>query len=370
MVENNFGEDLKFLKENTEVIVLIDNKTKASIIISAEHQARVLTSSSKSLHGKSYGWINYKLIESKEWQPHIQAFGGEDRFWLAPEAGQYSIYFEPNQEFIFKNWQTPSCIDSEPFEVLNTEEDKAVFRKKISLKNYQNFQFEAQIDRTISILPQHSIEEGLGIKISEGDDFVGFQSENQLTNLGAPWKLNTGLLSIWILGMYKSSSQTTALIPTKSPNEINTRYFGEIKEEKIKFGENYVALTVDGLEKYKIGVLPNHAKNVFGSFDAKNNILTIVKYSLKADGVYLNSLWRNQQNPFIGDAINVYNDGPNDDGSILGPYYELESSSNAKELNKNESIFHLHQTFHFEGSKEELNKISKQVLQIDINQLK
>ena len=116
--------------------------------------------------------------------------------------------------------------------------------------------------------------------------------------------------------------------------------------------------------------MPNHAKNVFGSFDAKNNILTIVKYSLKADGVYLNSLWRNQQNPFIGDAINVYNDGPNDDGSILGPYYELESSSNAKELNKNESIFHLHQTFHFEGSKEELNKISKQVLQIDINQLK
>ena len=52
MVENNFGEDLKFLKENTEVIVLIDNKTKASIIISAEHQARVLTSSSNRYTAK------------------------------------------------------------------------------------------------------------------------------------------------------------------------------------------------------------------------------------------------------------------------------------------------------------------------------
>ena len=98
MVENNFAEDLKFLKENSEIIELTDHKTKASIIISAEHQARVLTSSSNSLHGKSYGWINYKLIKSKEWQPHIQAFGGEDRFWLAPEAGQYSIYFKPNQQ--------------------------------------------------------------------------------------------------------------------------------------------------------------------------------------------------------------------------------------------------------------------------------
>ena len=65
----------------------------------------------------------------------------------------------PNQEFIFKNWQTPSCIDSEPFEVLNTEQGKAVFRKKIFLKNYQNFQFKAQIDRTISILPQNLIDQ-------------------------------------------------------------------------------------------------------------------------------------------------------------------------------------------------------------------
>jgi len=369
MNSNNFGDDILFLKEKIEVIVLTNSNETSSVAISPELQARVLTSSSNGNLGKSYGWLNYDLIDVKNWQPHINAFGGEDRFWLAPEAGQFSIYFKPGDAFEFKNWQTPECIDSERFDLVSIEKTKAVFKKLMQVTNYQNINFKVLINRTIDLFEISEIENNLNISIPKDLKVVGFQSENNLTNKSEDWKFNSGLLSIWILGMFNSSPQTTALIPTSSPKEINTKYFGAIKDEKIKLEKDYVALTVDGLEKYKIGVLPKDAKNVFGSYDKDNNILTIVKYSLKKDGIYLNSLWKNQQNPYLGDVINVYNDGPNDDGSILGPYFELESSSDSKELRQEETISHVHQTYHFEGTKTALNEISKSVLNIDLNQL-
>jgi hypothetical protein len=62
--------------------------------------------------GNSYGWINYGLIKSGEHQPHMNAFGGEERFWLSPEGGQFSIYFKKGKSFDFENWQTPAIIDT------------------------------------------------------------------------------------------------------------------------------------------------------------------------------------------------------------------------------------------------------------------
>jgi len=37
-----------------------------------------------------YGWINRELVASGKRQKHINAFGGEDRFWLAgPEPDMH-----------------------------------------------------------------------------------------------------------------------------------------------------------------------------------------------------------------------------------------------------------------------------------------
>ena len=55
-----------------------------------------------------------------------------------------------------------------------------------------------------------------------------------------------------------------------------------------------------------------------------------------------------------------------EDGSQLGPFYELETSSNAKALKPGENLTHTNKTFHFEGNFEELNKISKSVLAVDL----
>jgi hypothetical protein len=78
-----------------------------------------MTSTADGGQGNSYGWINYGLIKSGEHQPHMNAFGGEERFWLSPEGGQFSIYFKKGKSFDFENWQTPAIIDTVSFAVTN-----------------------------------------------------------------------------------------------------------------------------------------------------------------------------------------------------------------------------------------------------------
>src|SRR6056297_2015841 len=91
-MENTFGSDLEFLKKHKDVIVLKEGN--AAIAVIGDYQGRVMTSTSNGKEGNSYGWINYDLIASGKHHPHINAYGGEDRFWMGPEGGQYAIFFE------------------------------------------------------------------------------------------------------------------------------------------------------------------------------------------------------------------------------------------------------------------------------------
>ena len=71
--------------------------------------------------------------------------------------------------------------------------------------------------------------------VPEGVGLVAFESENRLTNTGQePWEKETGLLSIWILGMFPPSDGATVVIPfTPGPEEdlgpvVNDAYFGKV----------------------------------------------------------------------------------------------------------------------------------------------
>jgi hypothetical protein len=129
-------------------------------------------------------------------------------------------------------------------------------------------------------------------------------------------------------------------------------------------------LHVDGGQKAKIGVSPKHDKNVLGSFDFHTNTLTVVIYKTDKSQVFLNSEWNMQDKPFEGDVLNVYNDGPDENGTVLGPYFELETSSSSRELHPEEQIEHTHTTLHFTGNFDELNKIANQLLETDLNTIK
>jgi hypothetical protein len=77
-----------------------------------------------------------------------------------------------------------------------------------------------------------------------------------------------------------------------------------------------------------------------------------------------------QKEPYKGDVVNSYNDGPLQDGSQLGPFYEIESSSSTRELKKGEALHYEQTVCHFQGNYDSLRKIAKQLLGVELNDLK
>ena len=84
----------------------------------------------------------------------------------------------------------------------------------------------------------------------------------------------------------------------------------------------------------------------------------------------INQHWLIQDEPFSGDVINTYNDGPLENGTQLGPFYELETSSPAAFLAPGERISHTQSVFHFTGDERRLSTITEQVLGISIAEIK
>lgn len=376
--KGTFGYDLAFLKKYDSILVLSDQFARAQIIISPKMQGRVMTSSSGGESGKSYGWVNYSLIASGKFEPHMNAFGGEDRFWLGPEGGQFSVFFKKGDPLDLKHWQTPVAIDREAFQVVSQTMNEVRLKKDIELQNYTGTAFQLQVERTIRLLSPTDIGQLLNYKFSDSLQVVGFESENRITNTGNDaWQKTTGLLSIWILGMFAPSPGTTIVIPLKMSTEqelgslVNDKYFGKIPDDRLEIQENVLYFKGDGQQRGKIGVSPKYAKSVFGSYDAKQAILTIVQFGLPADATeYVNSLWEMQKQPYAGDVINSYNDGPASPGTKpLGPFYELETSSPAAALQPGTSISHIHRTFHFEGSMEDLDKVSQATLGVSLQEI-
>lgn len=370
-IKGSFAFDKAFLDKYKKTILLESGAAK--VIVVPDYQSRVMTSTADGDAGTSYGWINYDLIASKEIKPHMNAFGGEERFWMGPEGGQYAIFFPKGTPFDFANWQTPAPIDTEPFDVVSSDSTQATFKKSASIKNYQGFEFKIEIERQVKLLKAGEAADAFGID-ANGLKGVCYQSTNTVTNAGdRDWSKKDGLLSIWILGMFTPTPTTTIVVPYQKTNDltkITDNYFGAIPADRIFKSDSMLMLKGDGKFRGKIGIAPSIAKNIAGSYAADKKILTLVKFDVDQAGDYVNSKWEMQKNPFGGDAVNSYNDGPLEDGSQMGPFYEIESSSPARELKKGEKVTHRSVTLHLEGSEESLDVVAKKVLGVSLQQIK
>lgn len=370
--KGTFGYDLDFLSGHQEIITLKNGD--AMLAICPGYQGRVMTSSSSGKRGLSYGWLNYSLIESGEILDHFNPVGGEDRFWLGPEGGQFSIFFAPGAEFTLEDWQTPAAIDTEPFTVIFTDGKSAVFEKEFKVNNYSGNAFDLKVSREIRFLDKSEIQRHFSLP--DSINYVAFQSTNTITNTGQnPWTKSTGALSVWILGMFTPTDQTTVVVPFVPGNEddlgpiVNDTYFGKVPADRLKIDDGALYFKADGKYRSKIGLSPGRARPYMGSYDAENGVLTIV-YFAKPDDTrdYVNSLWELQEEPFAGDAANSYNDGPVD-GGMLGPFYEMESSSPAAFLGPDESLTHIHQTIHIEGTRESLDPIVQKLFHTNLSRI-
>lgn len=374
MQKGTFGYDLEVLRKHHKDLVLLE-KGDAQLIVLPAYQGRIMTSTAEGNAGASFGWLNHELISSGKFTEHFSAFGGEERFWLGPEGGQFSIYFKKGVDFKFDNWFVPKELDTEAFELVSSDKTSAQFEKQMQLENFSGTSFDLKVNRKISLLDDSAIQALLG-KLPTGVKAVGFQSDNMVTNTGkAEWNKSSGMLSIWILSMLNAGDKTTIAIPYKQGDSaslgkiVTDDYFGKVSAERLKVSNGLILFKADGNQRSKIGISPARGIPMAASYDASNNVLTIAQFSLpegKKD--YVNSLWEQQQHPFSGDAVNAYNDGPIE-GKQMGKFYELESSSPAAALAPGQSLSHFHRTIHLKGTKESLNEIVQRLLGVGIDTL-
>jgi hypothetical protein len=360
-------------------VVLSDKRGMAKVAVSPAWQGRVMTSTAEGDGGLSFGWINRELIQSGKLLQHINPFGGEDRFWLGPEGGQFSIFFAPGAKFELADWQTPAALDTVPFQVARKTQTSATFTSQFVLTNYSGIRFDLVVQREVRLLEPAVAWKHLGVSPASEVRLVAYESDNKITNAGKnAWKKETGLLSVWILGMFNPSPSTTIVVPIQPGPEsdlgvkVTSDYFGTVPAERLVVKENVLFFSGDGKYRSKIGINPKRSKAVLGSYDADNKVLTLAQFTKPADATdYVNSLWKLQDNPYGGDAANSYNDGPPSPGAKpLGPFYELESSSPAAALAPGKSLSHVHRTLHLSGSETALNAVATKVLGVSLDEIK
>ena len=373
-----FKEDIDFLTKHSQVVVLSDEDGNAQVAVNPDLQGRVMTSTAGGPDGPSFGWINRELLASGVNNLHMNAFGGEDRFWLGPEGGQFSIFFKKGDPFDLDHWFTPPAVNEGSFDIVSLEEGAVRFKKAIRLVNYSDAVFDLVVDRAVKLIGGTEVA-ALGVAAPRGVKMVAFQSDNTVTNTGAnPWTRDTGLLSIWILGMFNPSPATTIVIPFKPGPEaelgpaVNDAYFGKVPAGRLIVKDGVLFFSGDGAFRSKIGLSPKRVKPFAGSYDAAEGVLTLVHLTLPEKAAdYVNSMWEVQEDPFAGDVVNSYNDGPASPGAKpLGPFYELESSSPAAALAPGASIRHVHTTMHFQGDEKSLDTIARQALGVGIQEIK
>lgn len=373
--KGSFGFDLEFLKKSeSEILVLEDEKGGAKVIISPALQGRVMTSTADGDKGISFGWLNYDLLASRKISKHMTAYGGEERFWLGPEGGQFSVYFKQGKDFSFENWQVPKELDSSPFELQSATKTEAKFVQNMHFQNYLGNDLNLRVNRDIRLLTPANIQTLIGINPSADLKMVGFETTNSITNTGEkPWNETHGMLSIWILSMLNATEKTVVVAPFKTDGEgpiVTDDYFGKVPSNRLRNENGVIFFKADAKYRSKIGISPARALPFIGSYDAEKQVLTVAQFDLPSNKLpYLNGKWELQDNPLQGDAVNAYNDGMNN-GTQLGQFYEIESSSPAAALEPGKSLTHHHRTIHFMGDKNALDKISLHVFGIRVDQIK
>ncbi|MDR0699579.1 MAG: hypothetical protein LBG28_10245 [Tannerella sp.] len=375
--KGTFGYDLRYLSGKDSLIVLSAPDEQAQVIVSPKYQAKVFTSSAAGQEGRSLGFVNYKALDSEVTDEHMNGYGGENRFWLGPEGGKYSVYFQPAAEQVYANWHTPAPIDVEPWEVVESGKQSISLKKEMEITNYLGTRLKLLVNRKISLIETAGIQSGLDIEMKSGVKAVAYTTENIITNRNDfEWTEETGTICIWMLDMFVPAPRAVTIIPYNEGDEnewgkiVTSDYFGEIPSDRLKIKDGIIYLKTDGKFRSKLGLNVKRTKAIAANYDPDAKRLTVVTYDVDKNAIYLNQEWNPGKDPLIGDAMNAYNDGPLEDGSIMGPFLELESVSPAAFLQPAQSLSHKHSVYHFIGEEDVLNPLAEKLLGVSTYEIK
>lgn len=389
--EKSFGEDVAFLKEHAETIV-IRNPEGAAIAVVPEFQGRTMTSTCGGNDGQSHGRINYAAVKSNEADCQVNFFGGEDRVCISPEGGQNSIFFDPGVAMTFRNYRSPPEIDSQAFTIQNQKRNWISFSKDAFFTNWSGRKFRVQIDRTVKLLNKARAGKLLKVDLSK-IQLVAHESHNTLVNRGTrQWQPETGLIGVRVICISKPSPTATMFAPFNAAADeqtelidsdiVTANYFGDSNDtclvtDDARFiidrNKRLLFFRGDGRSRGKFGVRHKRALPIMGSWDLARKTLTVIQFNLPATSPhgYNNNLWKIQSEPYAGDAVTCYNDGVNDPRfkTCEGGFFETETFSPALSLAPDEGYTHIHRTFRMQGEREKLSSVSRLLFGVDLDYL-
>jgi len=378
---SRFAEDLSLLEAHGAPLVLASDDGQAQVVLSPLYQGRAMTSTLDGVEGRSLGWIHHAQVASGERTPHMTVWGGEDRFWVGPEGGQHAVFFPPGVPFELEHWQVPEAIDWGPWEVLEHEAERARFHQRSVFESWSGTLFEAALEREVRLLGRRELAALLGQELNDRVQAVAFRSDNTLENVGTQaWTRKHGLLSIWTIGMFPASDASTVVVPFRKGHEhelgpvVRSDYFGLPGPDRLAVDRRHGALyfRADGRFRSKLGVPRPRARPWLGAWDEDAAVLTLVHYDLPEDGrEYVDSRWKQHVDPYDGDVVNTYNDGPPEvEAAAMGSFYELETSSAVRPLAPGEHLRHRHCTIHLAGPESALERVARATLGVGLGEVR
>lgn len=297
-------------------------------------------------------------------------WGGEDRYWLCPEGGQFGLMFQ-GKENCFANYTVQPGINNQVYRVteIAASGNNLTMQAEFELVNAKGTQFSLQSTRRITLLEDCPFTVGTSLEVES----VGFESSSTITNIGQdPWTRDSGALAHWHLGQFPLGDRTVIVIPfrpgSSSDPPVREDYFrefcidGKMPADRYSIGDGFVLLRADGRCRTKIGQNRSRGTGLIGSIDLDSNRLVFMDYDFYPNLQYAASYWYEQTEPYNGDCISVSAEGPSEVGAPNGRCYELESMSPAMLLPPGQSFTFRTRTMHVRGSQPIVADICRQQL--------
>ncbi len=380
--EMSYRQAREFLAAHTKLVELTDGHG-ARVAICPDWQGRVMTSTCGGMDGPSFGFIHAEFIKAGKLDKHFNNYGGEDRLWLSPEGGRFSLWFAPGARQDLDHWFTAPALNEGGYQVTSGPHDPYYRMVRLmQLRNASATNFELSVTRTVRLLGEADLRQVFGpaaqLMLADGVERVAYETANTLSNEGPAMSKEKGLVSIWVLGMMNAAPKTVVIVPYRPGDEaqlgpvVKSDYFGAIPPQRLKILPQAILFRADGNYRSKIGTSQRRARNVAGSIDFAGGVLTLIQFTMPDDPTkcdYMNNMWgADAANPYTGAVANSYNDGPPAPGKKgLGAFYEIESLSPAKALETGGLLTHHHRTVHIRADQATLAKIAQQVLGVDLD---